>query len=204
MPGASMAGWLSYGLSDFLLFPPRAYWRLFELQNAALWPLPLAALAAGLVVLALASLRPRHHARWIALILAILWAWVGWSFLWRLYATINWAAAYVALAFALQAALLLIAAWRDPPTGTVRGPRSLVGVSLIGAAVMLYPLMAPVLGRPWAGAEIFGMAPDPTAIGTLGFLLLLRGRRPLALLPIPLIWCALSGLTLWGLARVTP
>ena len=32
-----MLDW-SYRLSDFLLFSPRVYWRMFELHNAALWP----------------------------------------------------------------------------------------------------------------------------------------------------------------------
>lgn len=195
-----MAEWLSYGLSDFLLFSPRAYWRLFELQNQAYWPLPLATLAAGLAVLALALLRPRRHARWSALILAVLWAWVAWSFLWQRYAEINWAARYAAPVFALQAALLLAAAWHDPPIDRLRSARNLCGLLLIAAAVILYPLLAPLSGRTWAGAELFGMAPDPTALATAGYALLLRGRWSLALVPIPLLWGVASGVTLWGLA----
>ena len=34
--------WWSYASRDFLLFSPRVYWRMFELHNEALWPLPLA------------------------------------------------------------------------------------------------------------------------------------------------------------------
>ena len=33
-----MAVWLSYSLSDFLLFTPHTYYRLFELYNRAIWP----------------------------------------------------------------------------------------------------------------------------------------------------------------------
>ena len=33
-----MAVWLSYTLSDFLLFTPHTYYRLFELYNRAVWP----------------------------------------------------------------------------------------------------------------------------------------------------------------------
>lgn len=195
-----MSEWTTYGLSDFLLFSPRAYWRLFELHNAALWPLPLATLAAGLIALALVLFRPRHHARWIALILAVLWAWVGWSFFWQRYAAINWAAAYVAPLFALQAALLLvIGARRNRLSFDRRGAAGIAGVALIVFATLVYPLLAPAFGRPLAGAEIFGAAPDPTAIGTLGFLLFARGRWTPALLPIPLLWCIASGITLWAM-----
>ena len=37
---------------------------------------------------------------------------------------------------------------------------------------MLAAGSASLLGRPWTQAEVFGIAPDPTAIGTLGVLLL--------------------------------
>ncbi len=192
-----MSDWATYGLSDFLLFSPRAYWRMFELHNQAWWPLPLATLAAGIAASALAIRRPRHHGRWIALILAILWAWIAWSFFWQRYAEINWAARYVAPLFALQAILLLvIGTWRDRLVFDRRGAIGAVGLALIAVAILFYPLLAPAFGRPWLGAEVFGMASDPTAIGTLGFLLLARGRWAIALLPIPLLWCIASGVTL--------
>ena len=57
---------------------------------------------------------------------------------------------------------------------------------------------APAAGRagrrPWPQAEVFGLAPDPTAIGTLGWLLLLGGH-PL-LWVVPLLWCAVTAATL--------
>lgn len=46
-------------------------------------------------------------------------------------------------------------------------------------------------------AEIFGMAPDPTVVATLGTLLLTARRVFWALLIIPLFWCALSGAVAW-------
>jgi hypothetical protein len=33
-----MPEWWTYTLSDFLLFSPRAYYRLIERHNAAVWP----------------------------------------------------------------------------------------------------------------------------------------------------------------------
>ena len=51
-----------------------------------------------------------------------------------------------------------------------------------------------------AHAEVFGMAPDPTALFTLGLLLALPLRRVGWLLVIPLVWCATSGATLWAMA----
>src|SRR5205807_4521090 len=48
-----MSEWWTYSLSDFLLFSPRTYYRLFELYNLALWPGQIAAIALGIVLLAL-------------------------------------------------------------------------------------------------------------------------------------------------------
>jgi hypothetical protein len=195
-----MSEWWTYELADFLLFSPRVYWRMFELHNAALWPLQLVTLAAGIFMMLLAARRPRGHGRWIALILAVIWAFVGWSFLWERYATINWAAAYVAPAFALEALLLLVAAALPGDlTFDRRGPAAWAGYLLLAFALAAQPLLAPLQGRVWASAEIFGIAPDPTVIGTLGLLLLARSKLLPLLLPTPLLWCLLSAITLWTL-----
>ncbi|HKP22897.1 MAG TPA: DUF6064 family protein [Dongiaceae bacterium] len=195
-----MLDW-SYRLSDFLLFSPRVYWRMFELHNQALWPLPLATLALGIAALALVLLRPQQSERWIAILLAILWAWVGWSFVWERYATINWTAAYAAPFFAIEAAMLAIVGGLGRFALDPRGARGIGGVLLVTLALG-YPLLALVFGRSWQGAEFFGTAPDPTAIATLGFLIMARGRSVLAFYPIPLLWCLMSGLTLWAMADV--
>lgn len=192
-----MSEWWTYRPEDFLLFSPRVYWRMFELHNAAHWPLQVLTLAAGVIILLIVAWRPRSSARWLTLLLAILWIFVGWSFLWSRYATINWAAAYVAPAFAVEGVLLLVAG--SLPDGLAfdrRGLAGWTGYFLLVFALVGQPLLAPLQGRGWLSSEIFGIAPDPTAIGTLGVLLLARGRLLPLLLPIPVLWCVLSGMTL--------
>ena len=193
-----MTEWESYRLSDFLLFSPRTYWRLFELHNDALWPLPLFTLAAGLLAGDLALLRPKAASRTVPILLAILWAWIAWSFFWTRYATINWATVYIAPLFALQSALLLVIGAASRWEFGARGPTRAMAVALLALA-LLYPLLAPLSGRPWSQAEIFGIAPDPTAIGTLALLLLARTRWRAVLFPIPILWCVASGVTLWAM-----
>ena len=46
-----MAEWWTYRPEDFLLFSPRVYWRLFELHNAAVWPVQVPALLLGAAIL---------------------------------------------------------------------------------------------------------------------------------------------------------
>ena len=50
-----MSEWWTYRPVNFLLFSPRVYWRMFELHNAALWPLQVLALAAGLIIILLVA-----------------------------------------------------------------------------------------------------------------------------------------------------
>jgi hypothetical protein len=191
-----MSEWWTYRAVNFLLFSPRVYWRMFELHNAALWPLHVLTLAAGLIIILLITWRPGTGVRWIAFILAISWIFVGWSFLWNRYATINWAVAYVAPAFVVEGFLLLILSLLDGLAFGRRGPAGWIGYLILGFALAGQPLLAPLQRRGWASSEVFGIAPDPTAIATLGLLLLARGKLLPVLLPIPVLWCLLSGMTL--------
>lgn len=192
-----MSEWWTYRLEDFLLFSPRVYWRMFELANAAFWPLHLLALAAGLAIVLLVLRRPPRHGLWIALVLAVLFAFVGWSFLSSRYAVINWAIAYVAPAFGLQALLLAFGgAARGGLAFERRDIAARLGLLIMAAGLVVYPLLPPLFRRPWTSAEVFGIAPDPTAITTLGVLLAASGGPVPLLFAIPLLWLLLSGLTL--------
>ena len=162
-----MSEWWTYSLSDFLLFSPRTYYRLFELYNVALWPAQLLVPVLGAAILLLLRAGGRRRSRIVATILAGCWLWVGWGFLYSRYATINWAAAYFAALFALQAALLLAgAAGGKLDFGTPsRGARR-TGLGLFLFALLALPWAGPLLGRGWRQMELFALAPDPTALAT--------------------------------------
>ena len=198
-----MPEWSTYSLSDFLMFAPRTYYRLLELYNRDLWPAHVAVIAGGLAVIVLAAARGgvAGPAQYVAL--AAAWAWVGWGWLHRRLATIDWSATGFAVGFALEAAMLLIfAATCRPGVRRSRG-QALAGTALALAATVGYPLLAPAAGRDLATAEVVGLAPDPTVIATLG--LLANGTTAMRwlLLPVPLAWCAVSGATLWTMATPT-
>jgi hypothetical protein len=131
--------------------------------------------------------------------MAIAWAWVAWAFHAERYAAINWAATWFAAAFGVQSVLMLALAWRAAP-GPARG--AWLGFALLGAAILLMPLIGVAGGRPWREAEVFGLTPDATVLGTLGMLLLLDvPARPVAAWPwlVPLAWCGVAGATLLAL-----
>ena len=196
-----MSEWWTYGPRDLLMFSAQTYYRLFERYNLDLWPLQILLLVLGVTVLALWWRDGDRAGRAIAVILAVCWLWVAWGFHWQRYASINLAASYFALAFVVQALLLL---W----LGVVRGRLTPVpatrlqqraGLVLFLFALLAFPLMGPMLGRSWTQAEVFGMAPDPTALATLGILLLAGARPAWGLFPIPVAWCVISGATLWAM-----
>ncbi len=207
-----MSEWWTYRLSDFLMFSPRSYRRLFELVNADVWPAQLLALAAGTAVLAALWRRHRHAAAWAFAVLALAWALVGWAFHWRRFEPINWAAAGFAVAFGVQALILAVASRAATraaqPPGQPEGAARRVGLGLLLAA-LLWPLIAAAAGRAWPQAPVFGVAPDPTVLATLGVLLLApqpgggsrrtRLLRAAALWLLPLSWCAVGGAMAWTL-----
>lgn len=194
-----MSEWWTYTLQDFLLFSPRTYYRLFELYNAAIWPAQLLALGLGAWIFLLARREPaapaRGRLRVVSALLAAAWLWVAVAFLARRYATIQTAGLHFAWAFGGEAALLLgvgvFAGWLTWARPADLAQRA--GVALFLFALVFQPLASPLLGRGWQSAEVFGVAPDPTAVGTLGILLAARTRHRWLLMIVPVLWCAITG-----------
>lgn len=194
-----MSEWWTYRPEDFLLFAPRAYWRLFELHNAALWPAQPAILLLGLAVAVLVLRGSPRAGRAGFALLAAGWAAVALLFFWQRYASINWAAPYVMPVFVAEAVLLLFLAARGEALPAVAHWRfrEWAGAALVGYALALHPLLPLAFGRPLAQAEIAGLAPDPTAIATLGLLCLMPRGAPATLsMVIPAAWCLVSAVTL--------
>ena len=193
-----MSVWLTYSLSDFLLFAPRTYYRLFELYNLAVWPAHLLAGALGFTLLMLMRYGGAWRGRAIAAILALFWLWVAWAYLFERYGTINWMAYYFAMGFAVEAILLIISGIvlnRLTPSTDLT---SRAGIAIVVFALLIQPLSAPLFGREWIQVEILGIAPDPTVAASIGALLAML-RVHWHLLVIPLLWCAITGTTLWAM-----
>jgi hypothetical protein len=193
-----MSEWWTYRLTSFLLFSPRTYYRTIELYNLEIWPTQLAGLTIGIAIVASLALQGFRRDRIIPALLALCWLWIGWAFHYERYAQINWAATWAGALFALQSGLLVGVgaiggriAFEAPGGGVSR-----LAIALIAILVAGYPLLAQLSGRAWTSAEVFGVAPDPTALATVAALALVRGRVRWLVLAIPLLWCAFTALTL--------
>jgi hypothetical protein len=192
-----MTQWWTYRPSDFLMFSAASHARLLEQYNQHVWPLHVLMLAVGLLLVAEAAAPSSRAARWAPLALAGTWGWVGWSFLWSWFAEINAAARYLAFAFWIQAGLLVVfGRHAPPPAGQAQGAHS-VGAAVVVAAVLLWPLTAPLTGRNWAQVEFFGLAPEPTALATLGWLMAAPPRGTRWLMVIPVVSMVLGLGVLW-------
>ena len=187
--------WWTYSLSDLLMFSARSYHRLFELYNQDIWPAQVVALLAGLAVMAGAVGGGAAASRFVALLLGLAWLWIAWAFHLERYAAINLGAPWFAAGFVLQGLMMLWMAAKPIPR-LIRfnaSPVAWVALAIVGLAVAVYPLLPIHEGRYQSQGEVFGVAPDPTALATLGVLLLVRARWPLWLVPVA--WCAVSGAT---------
>lgn len=187
----------SYSLTDLLMFTPQTYARLFERYNQMLWPahLPVAALSLWLIYV---TRQPTPaQSRLISLLLSCSWAAIAWLFFLKHYATINLAAPWFAAGFAVQAILLLIVEVKNEGlhyhwSGSTQG---WLGISLLFFALVGVPLVNLLTGHTWQGIELFGLTPDPTALGTLGLLLMTQNNLRWLLVPLPLLWCVITLLT---------
>jgi hypothetical protein len=145
-----------------------------------------------------------------AAVLGACWLMTAWVFLLERFALINAPASGYAVAFALQGlGLLALAAVGQRAALLQRSPggRPLIAVALGLWALLGHPLLALASGRPLAQAEVFGLAPDPTVIATLAFLLLVQpatGARRLwrLLWWMPVAWCLVSAATLATMGAV--
>ncbi|NYS62531.1 MFS transporter permease [Vreelandella salicampi] len=192
-----MNEWTSYRLQDFIPFTAEVYFRLLERMGETFWPLHLLTLGLGAVTLVLAL---KHRTRLACLLPAPLWAFVAIAFFFQRYAELNWAGGYVGNAFIAQAVLLTLMAltgWGMDNAPRATNPPVAIGIAITLFGLIIMPLMAPLSGGSWYQAEVFGIHADPTAVTTLGLvLIMLRGFGLWIAVVIPALWLVVSALTL--------
>ena len=195
----ALATWSSYRPGDLLMFAPATYLRLFERINLEVWPAQLLFLPLVAVLLWLARRPERLAHRAAGLMLAAGWAGVIVGFF-RLYAESNLAAPWLAGLFAAQALALAALALLGPGLALDnRARRARIGLLVTVWGLAGHPLLLLALGRSPAALELAGLAPTPTAITTIGLLLMSRLRHPVAWLVLPILWCLTAALTWWAL-----
>ncbi len=182
-----------------LPYSAEVYAAVLAEYNAAFFPgAPLAlVLSAGAMAAALSG-RAAAVRAFFAL-LAAAWIWTGIAFFFVRFAPIYFMAPVYGVVFAVQGAVLLrcLAVREVPALRLRRTPTALVGLALALLALAGYPLQALAGPIGIAAAPVAGFAPGPTALLTLGALLLIDGRTPWLPSLIPLAWCVVGGVSAW-------
>ena len=192
----------SFSLRDLLIFSPESYFKLFEISNQALWPFQLPLLLLALLAIALIYKRPHFTSKLIYSGLGLIWVFVAYWYFNLHYSQISTYAHYLAYAFYAQACLLFMFAFFSnsesinfEQTNYQKLPLVL-GVALITYGLIIHPIVSILIwNQPLIRVELFSIAPDPTAIASIGFILLLPAKGSFILTIIPILFLLMSFMT---------
>jgi hypothetical protein len=171
-------------------FTTQQFFEVFDAYNATIWPAQIVAYALGLAAVAAPSQAAAHAPRFIAGVLALMWLWNGVCYHWLAFTPINPAAKVFAVVFVIQSALLTVIALARHGISIRLGRdfRAVAGFGFIAYAMLIYPALGFRAGHGLMAGPMFGVAPCPTTIFTIGLLLLMRGRGVAWLSVIPFLW----------------
>jgi hypothetical protein len=175
------------------------FFALLEAYNVIYWPVHVVTFLLGSAALILALIKATYADRVISAILASLWLWSGIVFFMVFFSDLSptlFGFTIPGFAYA-SGALFIIQSILFLYFGVVRAsiaysyegdPYAIAGIVAIVYAMIVYPLIGYITGHPLPGYPVFGSAPCPVAIYTVGMLLLTNRRMPQLVPIIPLIW----------------
>lgn len=171
-------------------FTTDQFLNVFVEYNAAIRPAQVGMYILGLIAIAALPFGKPVAKRLILSILVLMWAWnaIGYHFLF--FSAINPASKVFAGFFMLQALLFATCAIATQGVSfqVRRDFRSVFGIAFIIYAMAIYPVLGIKAGHGLMLGPMFGVAPCPTTIFTIGMLMLARGRWVVWLSVIPLLW----------------
>jgi len=178
-----------------LPFTTEQFLQVFSNYNQTIWPLQVLFILLAVICVVLIFRNSVYTNKIVPLILAFFWLWMGIVYHIFFFAKVN-PAAYIFGGFFILESILIIY------YGTIRKQIELVynkdifsytGVILIIFALAIYPLIGFFIGHIYPASPTFGL-PCPTTIFTFGILLFNKGKLPVGLIIIPVIW-SLIGFT---------
>lgn len=176
-------------------FSDEEFFSIFAQYNQAIWPMPIVAYVMGAITVGLLFWESRASAIMIPTILAAFWMINGVGYHAMFFVQINPLATVFAGMFILQALLLGLSPlfFGNMKFRVRRDAHSVAGLALIVFAMLVYPVWGRLAGHIYPAVPVFGLAPCPTTIFSVGSLLLARWNAARWLLVIPAIWAAIGG-----------
>jgi hypothetical protein len=171
-------------------FSVEQFFAVFAAYNAAIWPAQIAAYGVGVAILAALLIGGLAGQRIILLGLAAMWAFNGAVYQLGFFAPLNPAARGFGAAFLLQALLFAGFAFGKRDLGfRIRFDlRGVLAAAMIAYALAIYEVLGSLAGHGLMAGPLFGVAPCPTTIFTIGLLVLSNNRAATWLAIIPLLW----------------
>ena len=128
-------------------------------------------------------------------ILAVFWIWNGAVYHLGFFLKINPAARIFGILFIIQGLLFLYYGnfTRKLQYTFRKGVYYTIAWVLILYAILIYNILSPLLGHVYPVAPLFGIAPCPTTIFTLGIIIFTNEKMPKIILIVPFIWSLVGG-----------
>ncbi len=171
-------------------FTVEQFFTVFKNYNEAIWPAQVMAYILGILVLVLVWRTGKISNRLIGGILAIFWIGMGIFYHIIHFSVINPAALIFGAVFILQGLLFLVlGTLLDKLSLRISAkPLPVIGACCVLYAMVIYPALGVFFGHVYPAAPMFGVAPCPTTIFTIGVLLWTTKPVPACLLIIPFLW----------------
>lgn len=175
-------------------FDAEEFFAVFAEYNQAIWPLQIATYVLGVVIFAVLFWRNRGAGLLIAAGMGVMWLINGIGYHWMFFSALNPPAYAFGAVFTAQAAFLIVS---PVIFGGLRfrlayDARSAAGLLFIVYAMVIYPLWGWLAGHSYPAVPVFGVAPCPTTIFTIGMLFLCEWRAARWLLIVPALWSAVG------------
>lgn len=175
-------------------FTIEQFFDVFEAYNTAVWPAQIAAYVLGVIVTFATIRSNKTSSRIISATLGLFWVWMGIIYHIMHFSSINPIARLFGVLFVLQGIILVAVGCisdRLKFQFTIK-PIPIIGALFIAYSMIVYPLIGTLVGHSYPRAPMFGVAPCPTTIFTLGLLLIASIRIPIYIVIIPLLWSVIA------------
>lgn len=177
---------------------------VFRRYNEDVWPFQGVLILFGIAAVVMILGEINRFSRWVHLVLAILWLWMGLVYQILYFSEINRVAWFFGIFFVIQGLLFGYFAINGAPDFKFRADtwaRGVLGWLFIVYALLVYPFLATIFGHSYPEMPTFGL-PCPTTIFTFGLLLWTHGKVPWYALVIPFLWSLIGvsaalGLGMW-------
>lgn len=176
-----------------LPFTRAEFLQVFADYNEAIWPAQFGVAILGVVAVTMLFWRPIWADRIIAAVLALVWFLMAAGYHWSFFASINNAAYAFGVLFLVAALIFVIEGVIRIRFHLVPDIRGWAAGGLILYAFVIYSVVGLTLAHPFPQTPLFGVAPCPTTIFTLGLLLIAQHPNPLVIGALPVLWSVIGG-----------